>query len=82
MAARVPTEPAAMPRHVVVQGGKDGLEGLPFDDSAVSDMICATDTAGVFQVESRAQMQGLPHTKPRCFADLVICISPPSGRKS
>ena len=51
------------------------LEGLTYDDPSVYDMICAADTIGVFQVESRAQMQVLPRMRPRCFEDLIISIS-------
>jgi len=36
------------------------------DDQAVYDDLCAADTIGVFQVESRAQMNTLPRLKPRC----------------
>jgi error-prone DNA polymerase len=46
-----------------------------YDDSAVYEMICRADTVGVFQVESRAQMNVLPRLRPRCFNDLVVCIS-------
>jgi error-prone DNA polymerase len=45
------------------------------DDPAVFDMICKSDTVGVFQIESRAQMAMLPRLKPRNFYDLVIEIS-------
>lgn len=38
-------------------------------------MICAADTVGVFQIESRAQMTMLPRLKPRCFYDLVIEVA-------
>jgi error-prone DNA polymerase len=48
---------------------------IPPDDSAVFDMICKSDTAGVFQIESRAQMVMLPRLKPKNFYDLVIEIS-------
>jgi error-prone DNA polymerase len=41
----------------------------------VYDMICAGDTVGVFQIESRAQMQMLPRLKPRTFYDLVIEVA-------
>jgi len=41
----------------------------------VYDMICAGDTVGVFQIESRAQMQMLPRLKPRDFYDLVIEVA-------
>lgn len=56
-------------------GRRPALDRLKFDDAAVYDMICAADTVGVFQVESRAQAQVLPRLKPRTFMDLVICIS-------
>ncbi len=48
---------------------------MPKDDPAVYDMMCAADTVGVFQIESRAQMATLPRLKPRCFYDLVIEIA-------
>jgi error-prone DNA polymerase len=48
------------------------LDELLLDDKEVYDMICRGDTVGVFQVESRAQMQTLPQTKPRCIEDLTI----------
>ena len=38
-------------------------------------MICAADTVGVFQIESRAQMSMLPRLRPRCFYDLVIEVA-------
>ncbi len=51
------------------------LYSIPADDQAVYDMLCASDTVGVFQVESRAQMAMLPRLKPRCFYDLVIEVA-------
>jgi error-prone DNA polymerase len=45
------------------------------DDPAVYDMLCKADSIGVFQVESRAQMNMLPRLKPRCFYDLVIEVA-------
>jgi error-prone DNA polymerase len=48
---------------------------IPPDDSSVFDMICKSDTVGVFQIESRAQMAMLPRLKPKNFYDLVIEIS-------
>jgi error-prone DNA polymerase len=41
----------------------------------VYDDLCAADTIGVFQVESRAQMNTLPRLKPRCFYDLVVEVA-------
>ena len=51
------------------------LATLPKEDPAVYDMLCAADTVGVFQVESRAQMNFLPRMRPRCFYDLVIEVA-------
>lgn len=51
------------------------LATLPPDDQDVYDMICAADTIGVFQIESRAQMNTLPRLKPRCFYDLVVEVA-------
>jgi error-prone DNA polymerase len=51
------------------------LAALPMDDPAVYDDLCAADTIGIFQVESRAQMNTLPRLKPRCFYDLVIEVA-------
>ena len=48
---------------------------IPMDDAAVFDMICKSDTVGVFQIESRAQLAMLPRLKPKSFYDLVIEIS-------
>ncbi|MEM8979166.1 MAG: error-prone DNA polymerase [Pseudomonadota bacterium] len=48
------------------------LATLPPEDEAVYDMLCKADSLGVFQVESRAQMNFLPRMRPRCFYDLVI----------
>lgn len=51
------------------------LEALPQDDASVYDMISRCDTIGVFQIESRAQMQTLPRTRPRSIEDLTIEVS-------
>ena len=51
------------------------LATLPKEDPRVYDMLCEADTIGVFQVESRAQMNFLPRMRPRCFYDLVIEVA-------
>lgn len=56
-------------------GKKLTLANVPQDDPKVYDMICAADTIGVFQIESRAQMSMLPRLKPRVFYDLVIEVA-------
>ncbi|MBC7561627.1 MAG: PHP domain-containing protein [Gemmatimonadaceae bacterium] len=48
---------------------------LDTSDQAVYDDLCAADTIGVFQVESRAQMNTLPRLKPRCFYDIVVQVA-------
>ena len=52
-----------------------GLHTLPSEDPRVYDLLCAADTVGVFQVESRAQMNTLPRLKPRCFYDIVVEVA-------
>ena len=54
--------------------GAVDLAHLP-QDPAVYDLLCAADTVGVFQVESRAQMATLPRLKPRVFYDLVVEVA-------
>ena len=51
------------------------LAAIPQDDSDVYDMLCRGESVGVFQVESRAQMNMLPRLKPREFYDLVIEVA-------
>ncbi|MGY3239333.1 MULTISPECIES: error-prone DNA polymerase [unclassified Bradyrhizobium] len=51
------------------------LASVPQDDPKVYDMLCAGESLGVFQVESRAQMNMLPRLKPRTFYDLVIEVA-------
>ncbi|HEY5014799.1 MAG TPA: error-prone DNA polymerase [Acidimicrobiia bacterium] len=56
-------------------------EGVDIDlatipqEPEVYDLLCAADTVGVFQVESRAQMATLPRLRPRTFYDLVVEIA-------
>ena len=51
------------------------LASVPREDPVVYDMLCKADSVGVFQVESRAQMNMLPRLKPRTFYDLVIEVA-------
>jgi error-prone DNA polymerase len=51
------------------------MQDVPPEDKATYDMICAADTVGVFQIESRAQMTMLPRLQPREFYDLVIEVA-------
>ncbi len=51
------------------------LDRLPEDIGQVFRMICAADTVGVFQIESRAQMQTLPKSRPETLDDLVVEVA-------
>jgi len=51
------------------------LGQLPPDDPKTYAMIRRADTVGVFQIESRAQMNVLPRTRPTRFYDLVVQVA-------
>ncbi|MBX3031767.1 MAG: PHP domain-containing protein [Chloroflexi bacterium] len=51
------------------------LDTLPEDIPEVFEMIGAADTVGVFQIESRAQMQTLPKSRPTKLDDLVVAVA-------
>ncbi len=51
------------------------LDNVPSDAPDVYDMLCTGDTIGVFQIESRAQMNMLPRLRPRAFYDLAIQVA-------
>jgi error-prone DNA polymerase len=57
------------------KGERWTLATIPQDDPQVYDMLCRGESLGVFQVESRAQMNMLPRLKPRVFYDLVIEVA-------
>jgi error-prone DNA polymerase len=57
------------------KGKRYRLETVEQDDKNVYDMLCRGESLGVFQVESRAQMNMLPRLKPRTFYDLVIEVA-------
>ncbi len=54
---------------------RHSLASLPAEDPATYEMLCRADSLGVFQVESRAQMNFLPRMRPRTFYDLVIQVA-------
>ena len=56
-------------------GRELSLDRIPADDPETYDRICRSDTVGVFQIESRAQMAMLPRLRPRNYYDLVIEVS-------
>jgi len=58
-----------------LHGAPIDLSRIPLDDPAVFAEIQAADTVGVFQIESRAQMQSLLRTKPETIDDLTIQVA-------
>jgi error-prone DNA polymerase len=56
-------------------GVRPDLDQLALNDPDVFEMCSAADTIGVFQIESRAQMQTLPRTRPQSFNDLVVEVA-------
>lgn len=57
-------------------GGPDlGIATIGQEDPKVYQMLQRADAVGVFQVESRAQMNMLPRLKPKTFYDLVVQIA-------
>ncbi|MFK7985242.1 MAG: DNA polymerase III subunit alpha [Sandaracinaceae bacterium] len=57
------------------RGERIDLGQLPPDDPETYSMIQKADTVGVFQIESRAQMNVLPRTRPERFYDLVVQVA-------
>ncbi len=56
-------------------GRVEDLTRIDYDDPKIYDQICAGDTVGLFQIESRAQIQMLPRTQPRNLDDLAIEVA-------
>ena len=56
-------------------GTPPDLSRIDFDDTAVYDRICEGDTVGLFQIESRAQMQMIRRTRPRNLEDLAVEVA-------
>jgi error-prone DNA polymerase len=51
------------------------LSRIPLDDKRTYESIRAAETTGVFQIESRAQMQMLPRTRPQNLDDLTVQVA-------
>jgi error-prone DNA polymerase len=62
-------------RHVLAGPPAWRLQDIPEEDPRVYDMLCRADSAGVFQVESRAQRAMLPRLRPRTYYDLVVQVA-------
>ena len=57
------------------RGERLDLSRIPLDDAETFESIRAAETTGVFQIESRAQMQMLPRTRPRNLDDLTVQVA-------
>ncbi|PYP38032.1 MAG: error-prone DNA polymerase [Gemmatimonadetes bacterium] len=57
------------------EGAPPDLSRIDFKDPAVYDRICRGDTVGLFQIESRAQIQMLRRTRPRNLEDLAVEVA-------
>ena len=57
------------------RGERIDLSTIPYDDPATYECIQAAETTGVFQIESRAQMQSLRRTRPATLQDLTIQVA-------
>ncbi|WP_174285638.1 error-prone DNA polymerase [Sphingomonas bacterium] len=55
--------------------GDHDLDRIPHEDPKVYEMLCRGDSIGVFQVESRAQINMLPRLRPIELYDLVIQVA-------
>jgi error-prone DNA polymerase len=60
---------------VSLRGETIDLSRIPLDDAAVYEEIQAADTVGLFQIESRAQMQSLLRTRPENLDDLTVQVA-------
>ena len=58
-----------------VRGERIDLSRIPIDDRETYEAIRAADTTGSFQIESRAQMQMLPRTRPESLDDLTVQVA-------
>jgi error-prone DNA polymerase len=56
-------------------GEAPDLSRIDFQDEAVFDRICSGDTVGLFQVESRAQIQMIRRTRPQNLEELAIQVA-------
>jgi error-prone DNA polymerase len=57
------------------RGSPIDLSRVGFDDPDVFAEIQRADTVGVFQIESRAQMQSLVQTRPESLDDLTVQVA-------
>jgi error-prone DNA polymerase len=58
-----------------VRGERIDLSRIPYDDKEVYRTIQLAETTGVFQIESRAQMQMLRRTRPETLDDITVQVA-------
>ena len=57
------------------RGEQIDLSRIPYDDPATYECIQSAETTGVFQIESRAQMQSLFRTRPENLKDITVQVA-------
>ena len=57
------------------RGERIDLSRIPYDDAPTYECIQSAETTGVFQIESRAQMQSLRRTRPENLKDITIQVA-------
>jgi error-prone DNA polymerase len=57
------------------RGEQVDLSRIPYDDPATYECIQKAETTGVFQIESRAQMQSLYRTRPENLKDITVQVA-------
>jgi error-prone DNA polymerase len=57
------------------EGAPPDLSRIDFQDEAIYDRICQGDTIGLFQIESRAQIQMIRRVRPRNLPDLAVQVA-------
>ena len=56
-------------------GERPQLYAIPSDDAATYDLISRGETIGMFQIESRAQIVSLLHTRPERLYDIAVQVA-------
>ena len=56
-------------------GTRPEMYSLPTDDQATYDLIAKAETIGTFQIESRAQIASIHHTRPQLLYDIVVQVA-------
>jgi error-prone DNA polymerase len=60
---------------IALRAPRPELYKIPEDDTATYDLVSRGDTVGTFQIESRAQISSIVHTKPDRLYDIVVQVA-------